>query len=106
VLFCHTTGLGTGGLPKRTVVSVIRNAFQQGYRLLDMSREYYVESKIPRIISAGKNDSNIPLRSEVFLVSKVWPTHLGFHATTKEIYESMRALQTPYVDMYMINWPS
>lgn len=58
-----------------------------------------------RILSAGTEDPETPLREEVFVVSKVWPSHLGFHPTTREIYESMRALQTPYIDMFMIHWP-
>lgn len=101
-----SVGLGTGGIPKKTSVSVIRNALRQGYRLLDLAREFRNEDKVSRIMVAGRDDPEIPLRNEMFLVSKVWPTHLGFHPTTREIYESMRALQTPYIDLYMINWPT
>lgn len=82
------------------------SALSQGYRLLDLAREYQNEGKVSRILSMGKKDPTIPLREEVFLVSKVWPTHLGFHPTTREVYESMRALQTPYIDMYMLHWPT
>lgn len=99
-------GLGTGGIPKKTASSVLRSALRQGYRLLDLAREFENEQKVARLLTAGKEDSDIPLREEVFIVSKVWPTHLGFHPTTREIYESMRALQTPYIDMYMLHWPA
>lgn len=85
---------------------MLRSALRQGYRLLDLAREFENEQKVARLLTAGKEDSDIPLREEVFIVSKVWPTHLGFHPTTREIYESMRALQTPYIDMYMLHWPA
>lgn len=99
-------GLGTGGIPKKIESRVVKNALQYGYRLLDLASEHRNEKKIERILSSGENDTDIPLRNEVFMLSKVWPTHLGFHPTTKEIFESLNSLETPYIDMYMIHWPS
>ena len=101
-----SVGLGTGGLPKKTTSSIIRDAMRLGYRLFDMAREYNNEEKVARIISGGQRDGGIPLRDEVFIVSKVWPTNLGFHPTTIEVFESLRALNTPFVDLYLLHWPS
>ena len=44
-------------------------------------------------------------RSDVILQTKVWPTELGFEATSHAIAASLEALKTPYIDSYLIHWP-
>ena len=98
-------GLGTGGIRPDVTEQIIRDGLRLGYRLVDLAREYRNEEIVGRLLQERTEDDRIPLRQEVFLTSKVWPTHLGFAETTKEIVNSMRSLETAYIDMYMIHWP-
>jgi hypothetical protein len=98
-------GLGTGGIAGDQVEASITEAFKAGYRLIDSAREYGNERIINKVISEHLQEREIPLRNEVFIISKVWPTHLGFRETTEEVYSSLSELNTSYVDQYLLHWP-
>lgn len=49
-------------------------------------------------------ETNIP-RHEVFILSKVWPTNLGYQETINEVLRSLTHLHTSYIDSYLIHWP-
>lgn len=74
------------------------------YLNIDLAREYGNEFIIGEIFD--ELEENIPPREEVFIISKVWPTQLGFYPTSDAIYNSIDHLGTPYVDMYLLHWPS
>lgn len=63
------------------------------------------EQAVGRVLQRHLADPAVPLRAEVFITCKVWPTHLGYGPTSNEITQSLIALQTAYVDLYMIHWP-
>lgn len=106
-----TLGFGTGGLAAGAQTNdAITAALRSGYRLLDSAREYRNEAALPKIFALAETEEvtnePMPLREEVFIVSKVWPTELGFVPTSLAIEKSLRALKTEYVDLYLIHWPS
>ena len=79
---------------------VIRDALSCGYRYIDTAAFYQNED----VIGQAVRDSNIP-REELFLATKVWKTELSYIKTRKSIENSLRKLQTDYVDLLMIHWP-
>jgi hypothetical protein len=100
-----TVGLGTGGLqsPERSISA----ALSSGYRMLDLAREYRNEHLVQKIfLTKNSNATSIPKRQEVFLLTKVWPTELGFSPTLKAIQKSLFDLRTSYIDAYLLHWPS
>ncbi|MCM1268531.1 MAG: aldo/keto reductase [Bacteroidales bacterium] len=42
--------------------------------------------------------SGVP-REDIFLTSKVWVEHYGYEETRKSVEESLRKLQTDYLDL-------
>lgn len=75
-------------------------ALEAGYRSIDTASFYGNEAAIGHAIEA----SGIP-REELFLTSKVWNTEQGYVNTVAAFENSLAALQTDYLDMYLIHWP-
>jgi len=104
-------GLGTGGLSPEQTPHIISEAMKMGYRLFDLAREYNNEHIVADIMTQPKPEVEegkeplLPFREDIFLESKVWPTHLGFYPTSDEIEASLEALKTNYVDLYLLHWP-
>lgn len=96
-------GLGTGGIDWQRSSEVLTEALHLGYRLLDSAREYGNEKQIGDLLTSPSSPAP---RAEVFIMSKVWPTFLGFIPTSREINKSLQALQSAYVDLYLLHWPT
>lgn len=99
-------GLGTGGIPEDKMYDTTLTALRMGYRLLDLAREYNNEQVIHKIFTDTINDDTTPKPHEVFLLSKVWPTELGFEMTSRAIHSSRSELGLTYIDNYMLHWPA
>lgn len=48
--------------------------------------------------------SGIP-REEIFLTSKVWIEHYGYENCKKSVIESLKKLQTDYIDLMLLHQP-
>jgi len=91
-------GFGTWQLPGQTAYEATRHALQVGYRHIDTATMYRNEDQIGRAIA----DSGLD-RAEVFVTTKLPPSNAGrVHAT---IAESLKALRTEYVDLWLVHWP-
>jgi len=82
------------------VENAVKWAFDAGYRHIDTAAIYRNESGVGNAI---RNSSL--RRSEVFLTSKLWNTDQGYDSTRKALNESLKRLQTDYLDLYLIHWP-
>lgn len=99
--------LWTGfGSTAATSAATLEEALRLGYRMLDLAREHGDEGAVGALLHRHAADPGVPLRGEVFLASKVWPTHLGFGPTSREVARSLLALRSAYVDLYLIHWPA
>lgn len=79
---------------------IICMALEAGYRLLDTAAAY----KNERQVGAAIRQSGIP-REEIFLTSKVWKTELGYEKTRQSFLESLKRLETDYLDLFLLHWP-
>lgn len=93
-------GLGTYKITKQDVMAdVIEAAFEAGYEYIDTAKFYNNED----IIGAELKNSH-KKREDYQLVTKVWPTYFGEDLTKKSIDESLKALQTDYIDIILLHW--
>ena len=78
----------------------VTDAIDVGYRMIDTAQAYYNEEGV----GAAIKKSGIK-REEFFLVTKVWITNSGEEKAAKSIEESLKKLQTDYVDLLLIHQP-
>lgn len=78
----------------------IQSALKIGYRLIDTASLYENE----QVVGAAVKESDVS-REEIFITSKVWNSDQGYDHTLRAFEESLKKLQTDYMDLYLIHWP-
>ncbi|PSR21812.1 MAG: aldo/keto reductase [Sulfobacillus acidophilus] len=87
---------------QRTVeVDALRYGIEQGLTVIDTA-EMYADGGAEEVVKEAIKD----IRNQVFLVTKVWPTHQSREALPKALDASLTRLGTSYVDLYLLHWPS
>ena len=76
----------------------VTDALSVGYRLIDTAQAYQNEEGVGN----AWRKSGIK-REDLFLVTKVWISNNGEEKAAKSIDESLRKLQTEYVDLLLIH---
>ncbi len=76
----------------------VTDALSVGYRLIDTAQAYANEEGVGN----AWRKSGIK-REELFLVTKVWISNVGEEKAAKSIEESLRKLQTEYIDLLLIH---
>jgi hypothetical protein len=75
-------------------------ALKKGFRLIDTARVYDVEQQVGK----GIKKSGIP-REEVFVGTKLWCNDFHPDDVERALEDSLRDLDTPYVDLLMMHYP-
>lgn len=91
-------GYGVFQVPPQEAERCVADALSAGYRLIDTAQAYANEEGVGAAIAK----SGIP-RSEIFLVTKVWISNNGEQKAAASIDESLRKLQTDYIDLLLIH---
>lgn len=76
----------------------VTEALRTGYRLIDTAQAYFNEKSVGKAIA----QSGVP-RRDIFLVTKVWISNAGEEKAAASIDESLRKLQTDYIDLLLIH---
>lgn len=85
---------------QKTMNNTIKVAFTAGYRLFDTAQLYGNEAEV----GTAFKELQIP-RDEVFLTTKVAEDNQGYDRTIESVKESLKKLQTDYVDLLLVHWP-
>ena len=89
--------LTKGRHPEAAVQEALRTGISVGMPLIDTAELYGSEELIGRAISGQ--------RDKVFLVSKVWPTHVAGDGIARACEASLKRLGTDHLDLYLLHWP-
>ena len=92
-------GFGTSQLGN--CAEIVAAALKLGYRHLDTAWKYGTEDGVGEGIKA----SGVP-RREIFLCTKVSHEYLRAADFARSVEQSLRRLQTDYVDLLHVHWPS
>ena len=79
---------------------VVGEAIEVGYRSIDTAQAYGNEEAVGNAV----RKSGIP-REEFFITTKVWISNAGYDKAKASIDESLRLLQTDYIDLVLIHQP-
>jgi diketogulonate reductase-like aldo/keto reductase len=94
-------GLGTWQLRGRPCARLVEQALRLGYRHIDTAEMYENE----REVGEGLHASGVP-RDEVFVVTKVSPSHFAPRELERAAKDSLARLRLPEVDLLLLHWPS
>ncbi len=89
--------LGKGKHPQADEEEAVRTGLSLGMTLIDTAESYGSEEFIGRAIAGQRN--------RVFLVSKVWPTHVAGNGVLRACEASLKRLGTDHLDLYLLHWP-
>lgn len=92
-------GIGTWQLhaDADSSVKAIRASLESGSNFVDTAESYRNEEMVGRAIEGYDN---------VFLATKVWPSHFRYDRLLKACDESLRKLGREYIDLYQLHWPN
>ncbi|MDW8034386.1 MAG: aldo/keto reductase [Nitrososphaerota archaeon] len=80
-------------------VSALRKGIELGINLIDTAEIYETEGLVSEAIHGFKRD-------ELFIATKVWPTHLHYDGVLKAAERSLKRLKCSYIDLYQIHFPN
>ena len=78
----------------------VLDAISVGYRMIDTAQIYHNEEGVGNAIAK----CGVP-REELFIVTKVWISNAGEEKAYASILESLKKLQTDYIDLLLIHQP-
>lgn len=93
-------GYGVYQVTQEECERCVLDALKAGYRSIDTAQSYFNEAEVGSAIQKSG-----VLREEIFLTTKVWIENYGYEAAKKSVLESMRKLQTDYLDLCLLHQP-
>ena len=78
----------------------VTEALEVGYRMIDTAQAYANEEGVGNAVRKSGID-----RKDIFLVTKVWISNYGYERAKASIDESLRKLQTDYIDLMLLHQP-
>lgn len=93
-------GYGVYQVGKDECERCVMDALKVGYRLIDTAQSYFNEQEVGNaVVKSGIS------RGELFITSKVWIEHYGYDECKKSVENSLKKLQTDYIDLMLLHQP-
>jgi diketogulonate reductase-like aldo/keto reductase len=96
-----TWRMGEDRARRKEEVAALRLGIELGLTLIDTA-EMYADGEAERVVAEAIRD----VRSSVFLVSKVWPTHARAVDVRTACARSLERLGVDHLDAYLFHRPS
>lgn len=94
-------GFGTWQMPNdQHTADIVQTAIETGYTHIDTAQVYRNEESVAK----GIRQSGVP-REKLFLTTKLWNTHRRKDEVKEAVDQSLKNLDTDYIDLYLIHWP-
>lgn len=92
--------MGENLSPRADEVRALQQGVDLGLTLIDTA-EMYADGEAEKVVGEALRGR----REQAFLVSKVYPWNAGRRSAIKACEDSLRRLDTDYLDMYLLHWP-
>jgi aryl-alcohol dehydrogenase-like predicted oxidoreductase len=89
------------GIEDDESIRTLRAAYEAGITTIDTA-EVYGDGHSEQIVARALSD----VRDQVIYATKVFATHLRYEQVIAACENSLRNLQTDWIDLYQIHWPS
>lgn len=99
VLGMGTWRMGENGQRRQNEVEALRHGLALGLSLIDTA-EMYGEGEAEEVVAEAVGTH----RSDVFLVSKVYPHNASKEGAIAACERSLKRLNTDYIDLYLLHW--
>jgi len=99
ILGMGTWQMGESTRNRQREIAALRHGLDLGLSLIDTA-EMYGEGGAETVIAEAMSKR----RSEVFLVSKVYPHNASKQGTIAACERSLKRLNTDYLDLYLLHW--
>lgn len=93
-------GFGVYQVSKEDCKESVLTALKTGYCHIDTAQSYFNESEVGEALK----ESDVP-RKEIFLTTKVWIDNYGEGKSYDSVVESLKKLQTDYLDLILLHQP-
>ena len=93
-------GFGVFQTPVDETKQAVLEAIEVGYRSFDTAQIYGNEAGVGEAIL----ESGLP-REEFFITTKIWISNAGYEKAKASIEESLKKLQTDYIDLLLVHQP-
>ncbi|MCD8143816.1 MAG: aldo/keto reductase [Oscillospiraceae bacterium] len=93
-------GYGVYQTPPEETERCVLDAISVGYRSIDTAQAYYNEAGV----GAAIRKCGLP-REELFITTKVWISNAGYEKAKASIADSLKKLNTDYIDLLLIHQP-
>lgn len=93
-------GFGVYQVSKEDCKESVLTALKTGYRHIDTAQSYFNENEVGEALK----ESDVS-RKEIFLTTKVWIDNYGEGKTYDSVVESLKKLQTDYLDLILLHQP-
>lgn len=93
-------GFGVYQVSKEDCKESVLTALKTGYRHIDTAQAYFNEEEV----GAALKESDVP-RNEIFLTTKVWIDNYDEGKAYDSVIESLKKLQTDYLDLILLHQP-
>lgn len=92
---------GSSHAANRLAIEALQLGLDLGMTHIDTA-EMYGNGLVEKLVAKAIVDR----RNEIFLVSKVWPSHASYEGTIKACKQSLERLKTDWIDLYLLHWPT
>lgn len=97
-------GLGTWKSAEEKIYQAVRWAIKAGYQHVDCAAVYGNEKTVGQALHDAVAEGDIE-RKNLFVTSKLWNTAHKPADVRPALEQSLKDLQTDYLDLYLIHWP-
>lgn len=97
-------GLGTWKSAEEKIYQAVRWAIKAGYQHVDCAAVYGNEETVGQALHDAVAEGDIE-RKNLFVTSKLWNTAHKPADVRPALEQSLKDLQTDYLDLYLIHWP-